>query len=675
LDTFGDGVWFVDLAAIVEPGLVAASVAKVVWVTEEPGRPLIDSMVEQLIDRHLLVVLDNCEQVIAAAAAVVEALMTRSRRVSFLATSREPLGISGEQVYRVPSLTLPDAGDDDPAVLAQSEAVALFVERAAQHKPGFTLTGDNAQLVGRVCRRLDGIPFAIELAAARLRSMSITDLDRHLDQRFRLLTGGARTALPRQQTLLALIDFSYDLLSAAEQAVLARLSIFAGGFDLLAAEGVCTDDELDEFEIVGVVDALVDKSLVQADDRGDTLRYRLLETMREYAKQRLADRGDVERARVARLHRNFYLALALEAQPHLRGPGEVEWAERLEVDLDNLRAALDECLADPDPKPGLRLAASLFELWVRCGSIIEGAEALQAQLARPEAKAPTALRARALAATGLLLQRNGDFVTAATLADEALAIGRHEGDDFAASRAFVVMAFIRLRLGDYRGCKEVVAEALPIARRLANPRPAGNLLRLRGAATAELGEDGGADLHEAADLFRRAGDRWGVADTLSNAGKVALVAGDVGAARGHLVEALAIFRALRNYGGVAVITQYVGVVAYLDGEHAAAYKLFRESLQVSRRIGDRPTAAYALLHLAMIATERGDAGRAATLHGASDELLDRLGVAPEILETRLRSADHARLRTELGDIAFDTAYHAGRVLPVADAASLATQSE
>ena len=273
---------------------------------------------------RLLVVLDNCEQVIGAVAALAETLMRRCPVVTLLATSREPLGIGGEQVYRVPSLSVPGP-EDSPTAIVASEAVRLFVERARQQKPGFVVDGDNAEVVGRLCRRLDGIPFALELAAARLRSMSVRDLEAHLDKRFRLLAGGARTALPRQQTLQALIDWSYDLLATSERSVLDRLSVFSDGFDLDAAEAVCPGGEVEEFEILGLLDALVDKSLVQADDSAGGVRYRLLETMRDYAEARLVGHDRRERLRVGRAHRDYFMAMAEAAGPHLRGPAELEW--------------------------------------------------------------------------------------------------------------------------------------------------------------------------------------------------------------------------------------------------------------------------------------------------------------------------------------------------------------
>ncbi|MDQ1393608.1 MAG: hypothetical protein QOF30_2585 [Acidimicrobiaceae bacterium] len=674
LDGSGDGVWFVDLAPIEDPTLVAASVAKVLWVREEPGRPLTETLIEALRDRKLLVVLDNCEQVIATAASLAEEMIRKCSRVILIATSREPLGIGGEHVFRVPSLSVPGP-DDDPSALAGSEAVRLFVERAGQQKPGFALDGDNAVLIGRLCRRLDGIPFAIELAAARLRSLSVRDLDRHLDKRFRLLTGGSRTALPRQQTLQALIDWSHDLLSQAEQAVLARLSVFAGGFDMEAAEAVCPGDEVDDFEVMGYLDTLVDKSLVQADDTTGTVRFRLLETMRDYAAAKLAERGEAERVRVGRTHRDYFLALAEAAQPHLDGPGEVEWADRLTLELDNLRVALNECLTDPDHAPGLRLACALEVFWFVRGHGVEGADTLRSHLGRPEAQAPTLLRGRALAVAARLVGKYlADYPAAVALADEARAIAEAENDDALTSASLLVLATTRTRLGDHRGCLDLIEEALPGACRLSDPRPAAHLHNLRGLARYELGEDGRASFEEAATLYRRGGDRAGAAGAMTNTGLVALNAGDIETARALLGEALRVFRELGDREASVSCAGNAGFLAYLDGDTTASGQLFRECLYTARRIGARPLVAYAILGLALTASRNGEGQRAATLHGVFDALFDDLGAAVEGLEARLRAEDHTRLLGVLGDGPFEVAYQDGRALPLDNALALAGQS-
>jgi predicted ATPase len=676
LDGSGSGVWFVDLAPISDSSLVASTVAKVLQLREEPGRPVVETLAEKLEDTRMLVVLDNCEHVIEAVATLAHTLLRNCREIRLLATSREPLGIPGEQVYRVPSLPVPREDDDDPQVLLVSESVRLFLERARQQKPGFVLDAGNARTIGRLCRRLDGIPFALELAAARLRSLSVRDLDVHLDKRFRLLTGGSRTALPRQQTLQALIDWSYGLLTPAEQTVLCRLSVFAGGFDVAGAEAVCAGGDVEEFEVLALLDALVDKSLVQADETGGTVRYRLLETIREYGVARLAATGDDQLDRVRRAHRDHYLALAEAAEGHLRGLDEIEWVDRLDTEFDNLRAALAECLADPDPAPGLRLGDALSEFWVIRGYGIEGAETLLTHLARPDAQAPTALRGRALvAAADLVKDYLTDFAAAVAQAEEALAIARAVGDDVLAVKALSLVARIRSRQGDYVGCVALVDEALPIARGLDDLRLAARLLNVQGCALDGLGEDGNGPLEESAELYRRAGDRRGVALAVNNLGLTAMNTGNLEAARRLFGEAVGVMRELGDQQGLAVGALNAGYVAAQEGDAETASRSFHECLDITRRIVARPLLGYAILGLALTATLTGDFERAATLHGAFTALFEQLGAVVETLESRLRDADHAHLRARLGDEAFDRAYQRGMHLPFETALAIATEPD
>ena len=293
LDGSGDGVWFADLAPLQDADLVAVTVANVLGIPEDPGRPVIGTLAEAVGQRSLLILLDNCEHVLGACAKLADALLRNCPNIVLLATSREPLAIDGERVHRVPSLDTPADGDDMDAIRT-SEAVRLFADRAAQHGVPLAWDKRTASVVGRVCRRLDGIPLAIELGAARLRVMSVTELDDRLDQRFALLTGGSRAALPRQQTLRAMVNWSWELLNAAERHVLARLSVFAGGFDLAAVEAAAAGEEVLRDEVVGLLGALVNKSLVQFDDTGTgPVRYRLLETVRQYAAWQLEGQNPV----------------------------------------------------------------------------------------------------------------------------------------------------------------------------------------------------------------------------------------------------------------------------------------------------------------------------------------------------------------------------------------------
>ena len=407
LDGSGDGVWFADLAPLQDPDLVAATVADVLGIRADPGRPMIDTVVEAVGPRRLLLLLDNCEHVIDACAKLADALLRSCPNIALLATSREPLGIDGECVYRVPSMDTPADGDDI-GVVGNTEAVRLFTDRAAQH--GMPLAWDErtTQVVGRICRRLDGIPLAIELGAARLRAMSVAELDARLDERLSILTGGSRAALPRQRTLRAVVDWSWELLNAAERQVLARLSVFAGGFDLAAAETVTVSQDVLPGEVVGHLGALVDKSLVQFDGTGaGPARYRLLETVRQYAARQLETQGPAAASAARTAHRDHYLALAETAAPHLAAHDQAEWLDRLELDLDNLRAAIAVSLTQADTAPGLRLATSLHMFWKVRGHAAEGADALRALLDASAARGTTLPRARALAAAAHLLQQTG----------------------------------------------------------------------------------------------------------------------------------------------------------------------------------------------------------------------------------------------------------------------------
>ena len=338
LEDSGDGVWLVELASLTDPILVPQSVVSVLGMRVEPGVCPTRTVTEYLKSRHLILILDNCEHLLGACAQLTDALIRSCPRVKVLCTSREGLGIAGETTYRVPSLSLPGPKDDlRIEALSQYEAVRLFIDRALAAVPGFSVTNRNAPALASVCSRLDGIPLAIELAAARVAVLPVETINERLDNRFRLLTCGSRTALPRQQTLRALIDWSYDLLSASEQVLLRRLAVFAGGWTLDAGEAACAGEPIDEGDVLDVLTALVEKSLVIYEEADE--RYRLLETVRQYARERLLNGGEVEAVRSR--HLDFFARLAEEAKAQLGGPSQAVWLDRLEADHDNLRAALD----------------------------------------------------------------------------------------------------------------------------------------------------------------------------------------------------------------------------------------------------------------------------------------------------------------------------------------------
>jgi predicted ATPase/DNA-binding CsgD family transcriptional regulator len=664
----GDGVWFVDLAPLSDPGLVAVTVADVLGVRLEPGRPVLEALVEAVGGRRLLVVLDNCEHVLVACVKLADALLRGCPNLALVATSREPLGIDGERVYRVPSLGTPADGDDADAIWA-SEAVRLLADRAASQ--GVPLAGDGAAatVAGRICRRLDGIPLALELAAARLRVMPAAELESRLGERFALLTGGSRAGLPRQQTLRAMVDWSWELLNPGERAVLAALSVFAGGFTLAAAEAVAAGPDVPAAEVLGHLGALVDKSLVQFGDTGSGPgRYRLLETVRHYAAGRLDALGPAAADGARAAHRGYYLALAEAAAPHLVGPGQAEWLDRLDAELGNVRAAINVSLADPDPEPGLRLATSLREYWVARGHAAEGTGALRAFLDAPAAQGTSLTRARAQAAAADLLDKTGGYATARDYCDEALAIARAAGDERLVADLLHGRAWVLLRQGQQDAALPLIEEGLGLARRLGEADLTGRLLSARSFATYVSGDEVGA-AHDAAEglrFFRQAGDMVRVGVMLGNLGYIELSPGDVDAARGHLAEALDIARALNNRDGILYGTFNLGLAEYLGGSAGVAKALFAESLDLARRMGTKRQTAYALIGLAL--TDHGGAGPgwSARLHGAADQALADLGETIEPLEGRLADRDRQRLREAMGAEAFEAEYAAGRTLDAAE---------
>jgi predicted ATPase/DNA-binding CsgD family transcriptional regulator len=661
-DGAGDGVWFADLAPLQDADLVAVTVADVLGVRVEAGRPALEVLVEAVGGRGLLVVLDNCEHVIGACARLADALLRGCPNLALLATSREPLGVDGERVYRVPSLSVPADGDD-PGLIRASEAVRLLEDRAAAQ--GVLLGWDEpaAEVAGRICRRLDGIPLAIELAAARLRVLPAYELDARLDERFVLLTGGSRAGLPRQQTLRAMVEWSWELLTDAERAVLARLSVFAGGFGLAAAEAVAAGVEVPPSEVVGHLGALVDKSLVQFGDTGSGPgRYRLLETVRQYAAERLDAQGLAEAPAARAAHRDYCLALAEAAAPQLVGPDQATWLDRLDAELGNLRAAIAFSLTQPDPEPGLRLTASLREFWRARGHGAEGAGALQALLDVPTGHKASVTRARALAAATHLLERTGGHAMAEGYCEEALAIAQTAGDYYLVAEVLNEQALVLVSRGQPGAALPLIEQGLGLARRFGELHLAGCLLSARAFASYAEGDHAGSarEAAEALRVFRQAGDRLQVATMLGNLGNVELAAGDLDAARRHLAEALDIARALNARANIVHQTFNLGLAEYLGGSPDAARALFAETLNLASRMGIKALMAYALIGLALV--DHRDPGWSARLHGAADQTLADLAEPLEPLEAQLADLDRQRLRAAMTDGAFEAEYAAGRTL-------------
>jgi non-specific serine/threonine protein kinase len=699
---YPEGAWFVDLAALTEPALVPAAVAAALGIQEEPARPLKDTLVDWLASRALMLVLDNCEHLLQPCAALAEALLSRCPSLRILATSRQPLGLPGEVVWRVPSLQLPIASTQFPVRTAapltaeqwqqvtESPAVRLFVERARAAEARFEVTAHNAAAIAQVCRRLDGIPLAIELAAARVRAMSVAKIAARLHERFQLLGGADRHAqapsrLPRHRTLRAAIDWSYELLSDAERTVMRRLAVFAGGWTLEAAEAVCGErvgslrsgsdpasqvdpPPIHAAEVLDLIASLVEKSLVVYEEQDGEERYRLLETIREYFGERRD--GDGEDAALRTRHLAYFLALVRTAERPLEGADQVAWLDRLEIEHDNMRAALSFGL-DPAASSDLRiesaglthalvlnagsstitpseaalwLAGVLLRFWQVRGYLTEGREWLAQALARAAPDAPG--RAKALNAAGALAYWQADYRTARAHWEQGLALFRKQGDLRRAAGLLNNLGMVASEEGDFNAARAAYEESVAINREL--------------------------------------GDRLGMGYSLHNLGTLASAQEEFAAARSLYEQSLAIYREAGVPWDTAASLQCLGWTAFEQGDLVAAHALHAESLSICRELGDRAMIAESLEALAALAREQAgngapergvsvsrvvDAGRssaaacrAARLLGAAEALREEVGVPVRTSEQEVYDRGVDRVRRLAGEAAFAAAWAEGRAM-------------
>ena len=464
LDDHPDGVWFVDLARVTDPIYVPQALAQVLGVREESGKPLLQTLCAHAKSRRMLLLLDNCEHLIDACAGLVEPLLHAARDLQILATTREPLHIAGEQIFPLGELSLPIANANLPEA-ARSQAVQLFVDRARSQVPNFALTDDNVRAVVKVCTHLDGIPLALELAATRINTLSVEMVAERLSDRFQLLNRGSRLALPRQKTLRAMLDWSYDLLIRAEKALFARLSVFAGGWTLEAAESVALDANIAPVVIVDLLTSLVEKSLVVVEQGGQ--RYRMLETIHEYARERLNEESDPAVTHVR--HRDYFMAMAETAKPALDRPGRDQsiWLEKLESEQDNLRASLAWSLDEPEAnEAALRLCGLLEPFWLRQARSREGRKWSDAAVARAGGTGSTAVFAKAVIAAGTFAYRLGDYGAARTSLEHAFAVAKAVDDRILQTRALLRLGHAASMQGDVAQAQATYEEAVAVCREM-----------------------------------------------------------------------------------------------------------------------------------------------------------------------------------------------------------------
>jgi predicted ATPase len=594
-------------------------------VREARGQPLLETLNGFLREKSLLLVLDNFEQVLAAAPTVAE-LMSAESRLKVLVTSRALLRLHGEQEYPVPPLSVPDPRHLPPlSTLCQYAAVELFIQRAVNSKPEFAVSNENAPAVAAICHWLDGLPLAIELAAARMRLFSPEALLARLGSRLKLLVGGARDLPARQQALRDTIAWSYDLLSEAEQALFRRLSVFAGGFTLEAAEAL--GGEGDSLELLA---SLSEKSLVQQGEAAGDTRFKMLETIREFGQERLAETG--EEVEVRQQHARFFLDLAERADPKLRGGEQLLWMERLETEHDNLRTALEWALTQEDACMGLRLGGSLFHFWATRGYITEGRGRLAGLLALAGEEG-TAARARALLGEGEMAWVQGDAGLAGSLLTESLALGQALGDQRIIADALIMLGFVDRQQGDYKAARSRWEESLALGRELDDREiVAISLYLLAYLFSYQDGDYGTARslAEEALALGRELGDRMVLAASLTALARIAIQQKSPEAARSLAAEGLVPARELGDKHLVAILLGDMGDAASDLEEYPAARASYEESLTIQREIGDRSGIASSLDRLGRVAMEEGNAEAARALYEASLALRREIGDRPGI---------------------------------------------
>jgi predicted ATPase/Tfp pilus assembly protein PilF len=626
---FPDGAWLVELADTADPALMPQRVAAALGIREEPDRPVAETLIDALKPRRLLLILDTCEHVVEACAVLVQQLLAGCPWLRLIATSREPLRVRGETVWRVPPLAVPDA--HGPGDLERHEAIRLFVERATAARPGFALAADNSGAVASLCRTLDGMPLAIELAAARVRALSIEQIAGRLGDRFRLLASGDRTAPPRQQTLRAAVDWSYELLTGPEQILLRRLSVFAG-WNLEMAEQVCADNAIPAGQVLDLLAALIDKSLVTMDAELDgDARYRLLDTIREYATDRLATSG--EQTAVRLLHRDYLLGLveSIVSRAFLRGdppwPARVAMYRRADAERGNCRAALGFCLERGDAAAGLRLCAALRGPWIAYGDVSEGAGWFDRFLGL-DAEVPGPLRARARMLRAELAFELQDYALAAESARAGLELCQADGGSGGAG-ALRIRAMVALRSGQLTDALAAAEAAAAAAAADGDDWEHGLALAARAAVLARQGQLTSAQqAYEVALEVLKDNNGWGVAQTLYGFGSLARARGDQAGAMRHFSAALTLYRQIGARPEIARCLAGIAWLALSQGELTLAVASLAESLQLSLATGQRLAIARGIQAAAVLAAAQAEPAKAVRLAGAALALLEASGPPP-----------------------------------------------
>jgi non-specific serine/threonine protein kinase len=657
-----DGVWWIELDALTEPMMAPQAVASTLDIKETPGRGLLGALCESLRAKDAVLVLDNCEHLVESCAHLAASLLRACPKIRLLATSREPLNIPGETTWPVPPLALPDSSLTVSA-LSNSESVCLFVERAQSVSPGFALRDDNAAAVARICRQLDGMPLAIELAAARTRALSPEQIAARLDDAVGLLKSNSRATPPRHQTLQAALDWSYRLLDPAEKVLLNRLSVFVGGFTLEAVEGIAGD-------ALDLLTALVDKSLVLVKYSGEAARYRLLETVRQYAQARLAEAGDADSIRER--HARFYLALAETIEPRLFSSERAIWLERLEQDHANLRAALEWSRSTRNTTFALRLCGAL--IWFRHfrGYFSEGRTQIENAIQPFSGGSPefagepeqTAWLAKAVWGAGLFAWTQGDFASARARYEVSIRLFRQGQPSENLTHALSNLGLVALSEGNLAEAQALTAEAVALAREGGWDWALALLLYNAGAVIDAQGDEAAARrlLEESRQRFHRIGDQWGQGVSILHLGLMAARRGDEALAQQLVAEALTVSREEGDAWGSVAALALLGQVVQRQGDFSAAVELYSECIAlIHDRVDDKATLAIALHGLGSIAWAQAEPKRAVRFFAAALALRDAAGGATPLSLTSREGLEReiAAARAAIEKTEFETAWVEG----------------
>jgi non-specific serine/threonine protein kinase len=678
VDAYADGVWLVELAPLSEGELVPKAVAEAVGVPERSGEPLSDTLAEVLRDRQLLLILDNCEHLLEAVAGLVDTLLDSCARLRILATSREAMGVDGEMRWLVPPLSVPKPhATPYSEELVSYESVRLFVERARGRDPSFSLSPHNTLAVADICRGLEGIPLAIELAASRVGTLSVEQISERLTDSLKLLIGGSKTQLAKQRTLRGALDWSHELLSEDEKKLFGRLSVFAGGLTLEAAEALGSGQGVEEGEVLDLLSGLVEKSLIVAKDSQESgVRYRMLEPVRQYAREKLEEEGEAEE--VQRRHASFFLALAEDAEPKLQGPEDVEWLERLEVEHDNLRAALSWTLERGEAELGLRLAGASWPFWEAHGHYSEGRRWLEEVLEK-DGQASAAARAKALEGAGWSMYRLGDTDRAKEVAEEGLRLSDEGGLGGVVTADFLRMSGVMAEVQGHRErARELLEESLRLSREADDKlRIADSLLTL-GITMEGLGDLKRAkELHEEGIvLSRELGYAAILARFLLSVGYTLLLEGEFERGATLNEEAAALLQE-RGYkgGSLELALDNLGWAALLQDDHERARSNYRESLLLCKDLGNKTVASESLEGLACILEAEGAYERAARLFGVAEALRGAVGFQHMPEEESWRQPYRATTRSQLGEHPWEEALAQGRKMSMEEAIEYALSAE